>query len=140
MSVTRSFSVDPSYPIECCGAVFIVASFTDESYFPFTQMQKERSRMTRYSQILWGMQASGETLSVGGSLPLIVLYLIIFANSLCTLVCSSEHRSVLSSVELADMWGACRIDATVCSVYHAGPHFTGYPSVENDCRRGFVLW
>ena len=62
---------------------------------------------------LVGYPAAGETLSVGRSLSLIVLYLIIFENPFCTLVCASEPRVVLSSVYLSNIWVMCIIAASI---------------------------
>ena len=86
------------------------------------------------------MQAAGETFSVGGSLSLIVLYFRIFENPFWTLVCASENRSVLASIDLVDMCGLWIIAASIFSVDHDGPKFTGQASVDNDCRRGFSRW
>ena len=82
--------------------------------------------------LLWGMQASGDTLIVGRSLYLILLYLMIFANNFCALVCTSKSREVLAHT--------CIIAASILPVDHNGPQFTVHPSVENYCRRGFPLW
>ena len=140
MSATISFSVEPSWPIDFCGAFFTVMSFTDERYFPLTWRRKERSRMTQYWRLLWVIQAAGETLSVGWSLSLIVLYSMIFAKPFCTLVCAFKRRKVLEYVDVTNMWEPCIIDAYIWSVDHVGPHLTGKNSVENDCIRGFSLW
>ena len=96
--------------------------------------------MTQYRKLLWVVQASGETLSVGGSQSLIVLYLTIFAKTFCTLVCDSECRAVLTSVDLADVWGQCRISASICHVYQYGPQLTRQPLVAYYCRRGLARW
>ena len=93
-----------------------------------------------YWRLLWRLQAAGETLSVGKSLSLIFLYLVIFAKPLCALVCNSKRREVLASVDLDNIQGTCIIAAYICSVDHTGPQLTGHPPVENYCRRGFALW
>ena len=86
------------------------------------------------------MQADGETFSAGRILSLIVLYLRIFENRFLTLVCAYECRVVLSSIDLDDMCGTWIISASIFSVDHTGPQFTGHTSVDNDCRRGFSRW
>ena len=89
MSEKRCFSVEPSWPIDCCEVVFTAASFTDERYLSFAQMWKDISRMTQYWRLLWGKKANGETLNVGKSLSLIVLYLMIFEK------CSAPWSEIL---------------------------------------------
>ena len=85
MSAMNSFSVDTSWPIDFCGAVLTVASFTDEIYFPLTQRWKERSRMKQYRRLMWGINA-GETLIMVVILLLIVLCMTMFSKPFCTSV------------------------------------------------------
>ena len=106
-----------------------MVSFTDEIYLQFSQRRKEISRMTRYWQLFCVIQAAGETLSLGGILSLIVLYLMIFTKLFCALVRASKHRAVLSFVDLANVWYLCIIAASICSVDHAGSQFAGHTSV-----------
>ena len=47
---------------------------------------------------------------------LIVLYLNIIENSFCTLLCASERRAVLTSVDLEHVWKPCIIAASIFSV------------------------
>ena len=140
MSSARYFIVEPSWPIDCCGDVLTVESLTDDRYLPFTQSWEERSRMARHWWILWGMQPAGETLSVGRSLSLIVLFFMTISKPFWILVCASECRAVLAYIDLDDMYGPWRISASIFSVDHAGIQFTGQPSVDNNCRRGFTRW
>ena len=56
------------------------------------------------------------------------------------MVCASKRMAVLTSMELADMWGLCRMAASIFSVDHDGPLLTVNNSVESDCRRGFTRW
>ena len=71
------------------------------------------------------MQAARETLGVGVILSLIVLYFIIFENQFLTFVWASDRKSVMESMELANMWGPCIIYGSTCSVDHAGPQLIG---------------
>ena len=56
------------------------------------------------------------------------------------MVCASKRMAVLTLMELADMWGLCRMAASIFSVDHDGPLLTVNNSVESDCRRGFTRW
>ena len=52
------------------------------------------------------------------------LYLMIFAKPFCSLVCASNRREVLASVDLADVLGPCIKAASVFFVDYYGPQFT----------------
>ena len=75
------------------------------------------------------MQAARETLGVGVILSLIVLYFIIFENQFLTFVWASDRKSVMESMELANMWGPCIMADSILSVDRYGhswqyiPHY-----------------
>ena len=100
--------------------------------------RKERSRITQHWRLLWGMQDAGEDFGVGESLSLIDLYFRILANKFWSLVCASERKTVLEYMDLTHIWGPCKMAASIWFVEHSGTHLIGYPSIENDCRRGFA--
>ena len=41
-------------------------------------------------------------------------------------------------MDLTHIWGPCRMAASIWFVEHSGTQLIGYPSIENDCRRGFA--
>ena len=71
---------------------------------------------------------------------LIVLYLKIIENSFCTLLCASERRAVLTSVDLENVWKPCIIAASICSLDQDGPQLTYKPLLAYDCIRSLAQW
>ena len=140
MTERRRFSVENSLPIGSRGAVFTVALFTNKRYLSFTWRHKEITRITKDWRLWWKMQAAGNSLSVGRSLSLIVLYFRIFENPFWNLVCTSDRKAVLVSIDLASMWGPCIISDSIFSVDNYAPQLIGQLSVENDCSRCFSQW
>ena len=43
-------------------------------------------------------------------------------------------------MDLSDMWGPCRMDASIWSIDYSRPQLTGNTLVENYRRRGFARW
>ena len=75
--------------IDACGANFVVLSLTDLNGFPADLIPKERSRMHRKRQLLWGIIATDKIFRCGGMLSLMSFHLTVLAKplSIFSVVC-----------------------------------------------------
>ena len=102
--------------------------FPDKNYFAIFAKAEKYIKDNAILADCWGQfRLLGRLLCVGRSMSLIVLYFIIFANPLYTLVCAYERRAVLAYIDLAEMCGPWIISASILSIDHAGTQLTGQP-------------
>ena len=127
INAMRRLRAWPSCTMPSLGASLAVAEFTEGIFLPFRFSWKDRSRMHRNAWLLWGIIATGETLSFFGILCLMSFHFTIRAYLFACFVRVSSLRACVALFAFVDAWLPLSSAASMCLWDQSGPQSTGQP-------------
>ena len=127
---TRRCRTLPIVAMDWCGAILVVALFTDGSLVLFgDQRLNVRSNNPRNCRDLCGISAAGDNLKLGGRLCFISDHLVIVAKLSSTFSEASLFIYLSAFLDVADLWFPRRSACSMCSYDQCSPQSTGQPFV-----------